>query len=82
MVAGKLVERVHVDALSLNPYLLLVDILESDNILALFIYFVLRLSVKNVQEEQNVEIFHCQKCIKIALKLNDYSEEISCDWIE
>lgn len=34
MVAGKLVERVHVDALSLNPYLLLVDILESDNILA------------------------------------------------
>lgn len=56
-----------------------VDILESDNILALFIYFVLRMSVKNVQEEQNVEIFHCQKCIKIALKLNDYSEEISCD---
>lgn len=37
------------------------------------------MSVKNVQEEQNVEIFHCQKCIKIALKLNDYSEEISCD---
>lgn len=52
MVAGKLVERVHVDALSLNPYLLLVDILESDNILALFIYFVLRMSVKTFRKNR------------------------------
>lgn len=34
MVTGKLVERVHVDAFSLNPYLLLVDVLESYKILA------------------------------------------------
>lgn len=59
MVVGKLVECVYVDVFLLNLYLLLVDILEFDNILVLFIYFVLRMLVKNVQEEQNVEIFYC-----------------------
>lgn len=34
MVSRKLVERVHVDAFSLNPYLLLVDVLESDKVSA------------------------------------------------
>lgn len=48
MVVGKLVECVYVDVFLLNLYLLLVDILEVDNILVLFIYFVLRMLVKNV----------------------------------
>lgn len=48
MVVGKLVECVYVDVFLLNLYLLLVDILEFDNILVLFIYFVLRMLVKNV----------------------------------
>lgn len=37
MTSRKLVERVHVDAFSLNPYLFdvdLVDVLESDKVLA------------------------------------------------
>lgn len=64
MVVGKLVECVYVDVFLLNLYLLLVDILEFDNILVLFIYFVLRMLVKMFRKNRMWKFFIVKSVLK------------------